>query len=186
VLEEFESDQHLGIAGGVWAEPTAEGLRRWVVPLHHVAGALKLWKRECFEEIGGLPELLGWDSIDETYARMRGYNTRSIEDVTAIHHREWGTGNGRLNGMRRYGLSAYIYRQAPLWVLLKSVKVAAERPYGVSGAAFLAGYFGAGVRRVQKVEDPEFKRYTRREARFRIQRALTGRSAPLRGYATQD
>ena len=50
------------------------------VPGYHVRGALKLYSRACFEAIGGIEERLGWDTIDETYARMRGFRTQSFDD----------------------------------------------------------------------------------------------------------
>ena len=46
------------------------------IPPLHVHGALKCYTRECLEAIGGVQESrLGWDAIDETYARMRGFRT---------------------------------------------------------------------------------------------------------------
>ena len=48
------------------------------------------YTRACFEAIGGVQERLGWDTIDETYARMRGFKTRSFTDLVAVHHRPLG------------------------------------------------------------------------------------------------
>ena len=67
-------------------EPARDG--RWRparVPPHHVRGALKLYSRECFEAIGGVQERLGWDTIDEVYARMAAFGpTRSRTSWHAI------------------------------------------------------------------------------------------------------
>ena len=134
-------------------------------------GALKLYSRECFEAIGGIEERLGWDTIDETYARMLGFRTRSFDELVAHHHRPLGTADGRLRGRARYGQAAYIVRYGLPWVLLRSLKVATERPYGVSGAAFIAGYLRAALLREPKVEDEEFRRFVRRELRGRITRS---------------
>lgn len=172
MLERLEADPDVGIAGGVLVEPLGDGRMRSVrIPRHHVHGALKLYTRECFDAIGGIEERLGWDTIDETYARMRGYRTVSYEDVVSIHHRPIASADGILRGRARHGECAYILHYTPGWVLLRSVKVALSRPRGLSGAAFLYGYARAATRRTPQVEDPAFRSFTRSELRRRMARA---------------
>ena len=169
VLAEFAADPRLGMAGGLRRELVRGRWRLEQVPLeHHVNGALKCWSRECFEAIGGVQERLAWDTIDETLARMRGYRTRSFEDLVAIHHRPWASADGTLRGRARYGAAAYIARYPAWWVALRSLKVATARPEGISGLAFLYGYARAALRRTPKVEDAEFRRTVRRELRGRL------------------
>jgi hypothetical protein len=173
LLERFAADPRLGLAGGVLVEPTREGaLRPIAIPRHHVHGALKCWTRACLQAIGGVPERLGWDTIDETYARMRGFTTRSCCDLVCVHHRPLASADGRLRGHARYGECAYIVHYGPLWVSLRALKMARRRPVGLSGAAFLLGYARAAVRRVERVPDPAYRRFTRRELRGRMLRAL--------------
>jgi glycosyltransferase involved in cell wall biosynthesis len=167
LLARFREDPQLGIGGGIRVERDGDGWRDLKVPREHVPGALKLYRRACFEAIGGMQERLGWDAIDETFARMHGFRTRSFPELVAVHHREWGTADGRLRGLRRYGRSAYIARQPAFWVALRSLKVAGQSPRLVSGAAFLYGYAAAALRRVPRVEDPGFARAVRRETRRR-------------------
>lgn len=171
VLAEFEDDPSLGVAGGRFAEPARGGWRVVREPASHVAGALKVYSRDCLEAIGGLREHLGWDTIDETIARMRGYTTRSLPDLVARHHRPIGSVGGRLRGRARYGACAYAATYAPWWVALRSAKVAALPPVGLSGAAFLYGYVSAALRRAPRVESPEFRRFVRSELRDRLRRA---------------
>ena len=54
-------------------------------------------------------------------------------------------------------------------MVLRSFKVALQRPYGLSGIAFLYGYSQALLKSQPKVEDERFKRFVRGELR---QRAL--------------
>jgi hypothetical protein len=173
LLERFAAEPALGVGGGTLLEPGAAGWRPARVPDYHVRGALKLYTRECFEAIGGIEERLGWDTIDETYARMRGFETRSFGDLPARHHRPLATANGVLRGRARHGRCAYILHYGPGWVALRSLKVAASRPWGLSGAAFLLGYLRAWARREPQVEDQAFRRFVRRELRKR----LTGRTS---------
>jgi poly-beta-1,6-N-acetyl-D-glucosamine synthase len=164
----FENEPELGIAGGVLLERTGKDWAPTKIPAYHVRGALKLYSRECFEAIDGIEERLGWDTIDETYARMRGYSTRSVSEINARHHRPVATRGGALRGRARHGQCAYILRYGIWWVLLRSFKVALERPYGLSGIAFLYGYLEAMAKAQPKVEDERFKHFVRGELRQRM------------------
>lgn len=169
ILGEFAADPELGMAGGLRNELVHGKWRLERIPTeHHVNGALKCYSRECFEAIGGIEERLGWDTIDETVARMRGFRTRSFEDLVAVHHRPWASADGTLRGRARYGAAAYIVHFPTWWVALRSLKVAAARPEVLSGLAFLYGYVRAALRRTPRVEDGEFRRAVHREIRGRV------------------
>lgn len=173
LLAHFEADPDLGLAGGVLVEPQPDGsLRPLRIPESHVHGALKCYTRACFEAIGGIQERLGWDTIDEVYARMRGFTTRSLPDIVSIHHRPLASADGTLRGRARHGECAYIAHYDPVWIALRSLKVARSRPLGLSGAAFLYGYLRAAARRTEQVPDPAFRRFVRRELRRRMVGAL--------------
>jgi glycosyltransferase involved in cell wall biosynthesis len=168
LLGRFAADPTLGLAGGTLEEIGPNGWRRLNAPEYHVHGAMKLFSRACFESVGGIEERLGWDTIDETYARMRGFRTRSFDDIRARHHRPWGSADGRLRGSARIGECAYVVRYSLPWVLLRTVKVMAARPYVLAGVWFLGGYVGARIRNRPKHEDEEFRRFVRRELRARL------------------
>lgn len=167
----------LGIVGGALEEPARGGWRRIRSPGYHVHGAVKLYRRECFEQIGGIRPVLGWDTIDETYARMHGWSTRTLDDLVARHHRPCGEAGSVLRGRARYGRCAYVVRYGAAWVVLRSFKVALSRPAGVSGAAFLWGYASAAVSRAPRVEDPAFARFVRAELSGRARAWLRRRPA---------
>ncbi len=175
LLSRFAQDERLGIACGDLIEPVGPDWERLAIPPHHVHGALKLYSRECLEAIGGVQECLGWDTIDETYARMRDFQTRSFPDLVARHHRPVATASGTLRGRARHGRCAWIAHFGLGWVMLRGVKVAIRmRPRGISGFAFVFGYLQAAAKRVPRVEDPEFRRFVHRELRGRMRAALAG------------
>ena len=125
-----------------------------------------------------MQELLGWDTIDETYARMHGYRTRSFADVVAVHHRPLGSADGTLRGRARHGECAYVAHFSFVWVALRSVKIARSRPIGLSGIAFLYGWLRAAALRTPQVPDREFRRFARRELRTRMLHAVIRRRPP--------
>jgi glycosyltransferase involved in cell wall biosynthesis len=176
LFERFAAEPSLGLAGGVLVEPQADGSMSLIrIPDSHVHGALKCYTRACFEAIGGIQERLGWDTIDEVYARMNGFDVRSYKDLVSIHHRPLASADGTLRGRARHGECAYIAHYGPVWVGLRSLKVARSRPFGLSGLAFLYGYAMAGMRRTERVPDPAFRRFVRRELRQRMLGAVAAR-----------
>lgn len=181
LLGAFAAEPELGLAGGILLEQSRGGeWRPTSVPSYHVRGALKLYSRECFEAIGGIEERLGWDTIDETYARMHGYATRSLPDLSARHHRPVASRGGTLRGRARHGQCAYILRYGAWWVALRSFKVACSRPYLLSGIAFFYGYLRSALRREARVEDEQYRRFVARELRGRVRpgRLLRKSSSP--------
>ena len=173
ILARLDEDRSLGIACGDLIEPAAAGWSRLAIPPHHVHGALKLYSTDCLDAIGGVRECLGWDTIDETYARMRGFRTRSYPDLVAKHLRPAGTADGALRGRARHGRCAWVAHFSLGWVALRSLKVAIRmRPRVLSGAAFFGGYLYAAMIRVPRVEDREFRNFVRAELRDRMRAAL--------------
>jgi glycosyltransferase involved in cell wall biosynthesis len=168
LLERFRADASLGIAGGILTE---RSLGIWKVAgasdLQHVRGAVKLYSRECFEAIGGVREMLGWDGIDEVLARMTGYRTRSFPDVVAKHHRQVGSAQGRLRGHFRLGRCMYVEGYPAAWIAARSVKVAMSRPHVVSGLAYFAGYVRAATGRMPRFEADGYRQHLHRELRLR-------------------
>lgn len=183
LLARMAAETELGIVGGSLIEeaPSGNGMRAVTAPEYHVHGALKLYTRECFEAVGGIEERLGWDTIDETYARMRGYRTSRDLELVAVHHRPGGSADGMLRGRMRHGQCAYIARQTLPWVMLRSVRIGIGwSPRGLSGFAFLCGYLLCALRRADRVEDREFKRFVKMEHRRRIRGAVRTPKGELR------
>jgi poly-beta-1,6-N-acetyl-D-glucosamine synthase len=179
LLDAFAGDSSLGLAGGVLREPEGDG---WgaenAANDYHVRGALKCYTRDCLQAIGGIQERLAWDTIDEVYARMRGFKTRTLPELVALHHRPCASADGILRGRARHGRCVYITHYPVSWVSLRAFKTASERPRVLSGLAFLGGYLWSGLAGVTKVEDPEFRVFMRHELGRRARRALWTR-APL-------
>ncbi len=78
VEQRMLADPSLGITGPYLSVLDAHGrLRRERCPRHHVRGATKFYRRECWAQIAPLAPILGWDTIDEIGARLHGWRTES-------------------------------------------------------------------------------------------------------------
>ena len=117
-------------------------MRRIKIARNHVHGALKCYSSPCFEAIGGVQERLGWDTIDETYARMRGFDDASATPTSSrIHHRRSAAPTARCAATRATASAPTSRTTRSSWVALRALQASARRrPTGLSGLAFIYGY----------------------------------------------
>lgn len=166
----FRADDRLGIAGPplVSLDEAGRDVSHRTRP-EHVEGATKFYRRACLDDIGPIPPILGWDTIDEIRARMRGWRTAggAPGEEPVVHLRPMGAHDGLARGFRRWGACAYGYGEHPLHVLLIALRRTRERPVVLGGASYLAGWAMAGVRRAPRAE-PELRAYVRRDQLRRI------------------
>ncbi|HYB60464.1 MAG TPA: glycosyltransferase family A protein [Methylomirabilota bacterium] len=174
ILEEFERDPQLGIAGGGLYIQRKGRLELEKVPEYHVRGALKMYRRECFEQIGGITARIGWDTIDEVFAWTKGWKTRSFFDYRVIHRRPTGEGihAGRVYWER--GKAEYLTWSAPFFVLAKAVKTALTELSILRPVSYLSGFLACYVNRMQRIQDSAFAKARREQqwGRLRSFRAL--------------
>lgn len=186
LLDEFAHDPTLGLAGGALKESDGGQGREDTPSDYHVRGALKCYTTDCLRAIGGIEERLGWDTTDEIFARMRGFRTRTVSELVALHLRPCASADGLLRGIARHGRCAYIAQFPLSWISLRAVKIALQPPVILSGVAFLGGYLWAGMTRTPRVADRQFRRFVRSELRGRMLGALgpEERRAAHRGLRT--
>lgn len=173
----FEEEPRLGVTGSWLSVATADGrLVRESHPTDHVRGPNKFYRRECFEQIAPLDEILGWDGFDEVKARMNGWETRSIEipGGDPVHLRPTGTHDGVLRAYRRWGECAWGYGAHPAHVVLAGIWRMRRRPVVAGGASYVLGWALSAVRRRPRVE-PDVRRFVRREQIGRLRAAVARR-----------
>jgi glycosyltransferase involved in cell wall biosynthesis len=172
LLQRFEANPKLGLAGGVTQEqdgtiasaPRGEALQS-------VPHALQLFRRKCFEDVGGYPALPygGPDTYAEVMARMKGWQVAGFEDLVAQHHRYTASAGGQLRGRFRQGLMEASLGYDPLFEAVKCVRRLREKPAGVGAVARLAGFCWAQMSHRPAVSQ-EFVCYLRREQKQRVRR----------------
>lgn len=90
-LAVFEREPTLGISGGVCLEPSEDGTWQAVrVTRDHVRGAIRAYRTDCLRQVTPLEERMGWDGVDELKARVNGWTTRTVSELSFYHHRFLG------------------------------------------------------------------------------------------------
>ena len=95
IAQAFVGDPSLGIASGTCLEQDVDG--HWLpieVAQGHVRGAVRVYRRECLEQVLPLVERVGWDGLDELKAAVLGWTTRMLPDLAFHHHRRLGARDG--------------------------------------------------------------------------------------------
>lgn len=163
----FERDPALGIASGVCWEQDGEEWRPTHVTGDHVRGATRAYRRACLDEIGPLPEAMGWDGVDELKAAVRGWRTRSIAELRFFHHRPVGARDG--TKARRWleeGRCAHYMGYRVPYLLARTVG-RALRDRQIAPFAMPWAFAVAAVRRTPRYPDPEVRAYLRRQQGLR-------------------
>lgn len=137
-------------------------------PDFHVRGATKIYRRACWQAIGGLLSALGWDALDEVKAQMLGWTTRSFADLRIIHHRYTGSADGSWKTYKKNGTANYFSGYHPVFMLAKCAWRLVQKPYVVASAGLLCGYLAAYLRRIPRVNDPQLIAYLRRQQLGRL------------------
>ena len=174
-LRRFYADPKLGIAGGTICNEIKGRLEveSKVDPRFHVRGATKIYRRQCWDAIGGLIRAPGWDTVDEVKANMLGWTTYTFPDLKLLHHRMAGGAYGQWNNWIKGGRANYIAGYHPLFMLLKCIRRLFNKPYFIGGAGLWFGFLGCYLRRAPQIPDTAVIKYFQRQ---QINRLLGRRS----------
>jgi biofilm PGA synthesis N-glycosyltransferase PgaC len=160
---EFERDPKLGIGGGAIYHEVNGQLELEKNPAFHVRGATKMYRRACWEALGGLVQAPGWDTIDELKANMLGWSTRSFLDLRVSHSRFTGAAEGAWRDCIKNGRANYVTGYHPLFMSLKCLRRLVKRPYLLGSVGLMWGFVSSYWNGSPRIEDPRLLRYTRNQ-----------------------
>lgn len=174
LLGKFAANPKLGVAGTPFVEGTGHYDFRYA-SIEHVSGACQLFRRECFEEIGGYIPVKegGIDWIAVTTARMRGWTTRTFVEIKCFHHRKIGTGDsGQLAAIFKYGKKNYLLGGHPLWQMFRAFFQMRKKPYVLGGLLLISGYASGFLTRMKRPLSRELLLFYRREQMTRLKQII--------------
>jgi glycosyltransferase involved in cell wall biosynthesis len=189
LLGKFAEDPKLGLGGAPFKEEGLEYDFRFS-SAEHVSGALQLFRRECFEQIGGYVPIKGGgiDVIAVWSVRARGWHTRTYTEKFYRHHRKMGTAKDSLwrvkfkDGRKDYALGVH-----PLWEVFRTVYQMTKRPVLIGGMALGLGYVLSMVTRAERPIPDELMRFRRADQMARLKallRKCAGLKAPRQDAMT--
>ncbi len=167
LIEHMEANPRLGTCSGVsyYRHPRTGRLVSERLGGEMSAGMTKLYRRACFEQIGGFVRQVMWDGIDCHRARMLGWQAASFDEpgLRFVHLRPMGTSQCSVwQGRMRHGQGQYYMGTSP-WYMAASVLYRVPQPPRLLGALATGwGYLRAWLRGEPRLEDAAFRRFLRR------------------------
>lgn len=174
LMQKFTEDSALGVAG----TPFVEGKESYdyrFTNVEHVSGACQLFRRRCFEEVGGYKPIKGGgiDWVAVTTARMKGWKTRTFTEMACYHHRPMGTASsGKLMAWYNLGKQDYYLGGHPLWEAFRACLQVKNKPYILGGLLLFIGFAEAFVTRTTRPIDGDLVAFHQREQMQRLRKAF--------------
>jgi poly-beta-1,6-N-acetyl-D-glucosamine synthase len=177
LVTKFAMDPSLGVTGTIFKEEggyssdtdSFEGRS-------YVAGQCQLFRRACWEQIGGYTahRAGGIDWMAVMTARMMGWRAESFRERWFFHHRRLGTAErGLLHSLFSYGEKDYYLGGHPVWQLFRVAYRSTKRPYILGGLALGLGYCCASIRRTPRPVSPELMAFHRKDQLNKLVAILT-------------
>ncbi len=171
ILQKLEQNQKLGIAGGIILEKIKGKYFPQKISLNSVAGAVQLFRRKCYEEIGGyLPITIGGiDAFAEIMARKMGWEVQTFPEIKVFHSRRVGKGKENiLKAIFHQGIEFYALGYHPLFQLVRCIYRIKDKPIIVGSMLILCGYFYAFISKYKREVPDDVISFLRKEQLKRI------------------
>ena len=179
LLRKLMENRALGLVGSAFKEVGKESYDYRFVSIMHVSGGCQLFRRECFEMIGGYVPVKGGsvDRIANISARMHGWETRTFTEKFYFHHRPMGTAQqSPLMARFKDGAKDYAVGSHPIWELLRVLYQMTKRPFVFGGVVLAAGYVWSMIRHAERPVSPGLVRFHRGEQMRRLADFLVGKT----------
>lgn len=180
LMGKFAENPRLGVAGTPYREENASHDVQFMSPTH-VSGACQLFRRECFEEIGGYRPVSsgGIDLIALLSAQAKGWQTWRFDEKECFHRRNVGSGDhsGIFRRLLNRGRKDYLLGSHPGFEIFRAAYQMKSKPYVIGGVLMLVGYAWSMLSGVQPTMPDELIELRRRD---QIQRLKDVLRHPLR------
>ena len=175
LLEKLAEDPTLGLVGTPFQEGLGEQYDYRFSSVENVSGACQLFRRPCFEQVGGYVPLKegGIDHVAQITARMRGWKTRTFTEKVTHHHRKMGTGrHGVWTVWFKHGIKDRRFGNHPAWELSRTLYQMTKRPFVFGGLLLGAGYWWGLLRGYEMPISGEMRAFIRHEQMRRLKAFL--------------
>lgn len=182
-----KANPRIGIAGGeIFEYQSGRFQPRFGNSEDCVPGAIQLFRRQCFEDIGArfIPlQYGGQDFVANEMAKKKGWEVRSFSGLPVFHHRPTGTAETSLWRARfRLGMADYFMGYQALFEICKCIRRVTMWPFCIGSVLQFCGYVYPGLTRQRKTVPDEFVRYLRQDQMRRVLHSVLGLMGRMPDY----
>ena len=143
IVDHFKSNKKLGMAAGFcYIEKDGSWKLENLTRKDHIRGALKAYRKACFEQIGQIKPSMGWDTVDELLAKYHGWEILTDQSLHVKHLKPTGKSYNKASKYLQ-GEAMYKMRYGFRITLLSALKLAYKKGSFQLFKDYLNGYFKA-------------------------------------------
>ncbi|WP_026704398.1 glycosyltransferase [Flavobacterium soli] len=161
IINHFKSDDKIGMAGGFcYIEKNGEWVLENLTDKDHIRGALKAYRKECFQQIGGLKPAMGWDTVDELLSKFYGWKVITDTSLKVKHLKPTGA---NYNKTARYKQGEAFYTLGyGFWITaIASAKLAMMKKKPLLFLDYIHGFIKAKSAKKTMLVTPEQAKFIR-------------------------
>jgi cellulose synthase/poly-beta-1,6-N-acetylglucosamine synthase-like glycosyltransferase len=143
VISHFKSDDKVGMVGGfAYIEKNGEWILENLTGKDHIRGAFKAYRKECFQQIGGLKPAMGWDTVDELLCKYYNWKVVTDENLKVKHLKPTGA-NYNKTARFKQGEAFYTLGYGLIITAIASLKLAMRKGKPLLFIDYMNGFWKA-------------------------------------------
>lgn len=143
IIKHFQSDERIGMAGGFcYIEKNGEWILENLTDKDHIRGALKAYRKETFQQIGGLKPAMGWDTVDELLCKFYNWKVVTDESLKVKHLKPTGA-NYNQKARYKQGEAFYTLGYGFVITAIASIKLAMMKKKPLLFIDYMNGFWKA-------------------------------------------
>jgi poly-beta-1,6-N-acetyl-D-glucosamine synthase len=185
VIREFERDPRLGISGGVVYVPLGDRYVNYDATWDSIAGAVQLFRKECFRQIGGYLRIPtgGIDAVAEIMARKHDWTVRKVANNPAYEQRPTGFAHGKpWRAAYKEGVHYHTLGYSSLFYCFRCLGRIGNSPRVIGSMLGLTGFVAAKLRRDPVYLPPDVVAYLHSEQLQKLRDQLLRRNKVSAAY----
>ena len=162
VIKCFEMNPRVGLCGGYCTVLAHGTYVNECYAEDHVRGAFKAYRRDCFQDIGGLKQIWSWDGIDESAIRFYGWDLKVLP-LPVIHHRPTSKEYNLFRHSFKTGREMFKERVNLFSLIFICLVNTPRKPAIVGSMLYMLGYLVSWLNREDKVIDKDLGDYINKD-----------------------
>ena len=162
IANHFKTRPKLGMAAGFcYIEKNGHWVLENLTRKDHIRGALKAYRKSCFNEIGQLKPSMGWDTVDELLAKYYGWEILTDKTLHVKHLKPTGESYNKASKYLQ-GEAMYKMRYGFWITVISAMKLAFKKQKLRLFKDYMAGYYKAKSKQTEFLVSKEEGKFIRR------------------------
>uniref|UniRef100_UPI00404A39BE glycosyltransferase n=1 Tax=Flavobacterium sp. TaxID=239 RepID=UPI00404A39BE len=172
ILKHFQSDAKIGMAGGfAYIEKNGEWILENLTDKDHIRGAFKAYRKECYEQIGGLKPAMGWDTVDELLCKFYNWKVVTNESLHVKHLKPTGANYNKTSRYKQ-GEAFYSLGYGFLITIIASLKLSLRKKKPFLFFDYMQGFMKAKKANKTMLVTPEQANFIRKHRWRKIKKKI--------------